>query len=83
MEHINAHLSISISELKKSPMALLNKANGEPIAILNHNKPAAYLIPAIAYDLFVEILEERELTSLIKKRLLEKNQAIEVKLDDL
>jgi len=83
MEHINANLSISISELKKSPMALLNKANGEPIAILNHNKPAAYLIPAIAYDLFVEILEERELTSLIKKRLLEKNQAIEVKLDDL
>jgi antitoxin StbD len=83
MEHINANLSISISELKKSPMALLNKANGEPIAILNHNKPAAYLIPAIAYDLFVEILEERELTSVIKKRLLEKNQAIEVKLDDL
>ena len=83
MEHINATLSISISELKKSPMALLNKANGEPIAILNHNKPAAYLIPAIAYDLFVEILEERELTCLIKKRLLEKNKAIEVKLDDL
>lgn len=83
MEHINANLSISISELKKSPMALLNKANGEPIAILNHNKPAAYLIPAIAYDLFVEILEERELTSVIKKRLLEKNQAVEVKLDDL
>jgi antitoxin StbD len=83
MEHINANLSISISELKKSPMALLNKAKGEPIAILNHNKPAAYLIPAIAYDLFVEILEERELTSLIKKRLLEKNQAIEVNLDDL
>ncbi len=83
MQHINANLSISISELKKSPMALLNKANGEPIAILNHNKPAAYLIPAIAYDLFVEILEERELTGLIKKRLLEKNQAIEVKLDDL
>jgi len=83
MEHINANLSISISELKKSPMALLNKANGEPIAILNHNKPAAYLIPAIAYDLLLEILEERELTNLIKKRLLEKNQAIEVKIDDL
>lgn len=83
MEHIKANLSVSVSELKKSPTALLNKANGEPIAILNHNKPAAYLIPASAYNLFVEILEELELTNLVKKRLLEKTQAIEVKLNDL
>ncbi|BBJ32379.1 hypothetical protein RAS_14880 [Rickettsia asiatica] len=43
MEHIYANLTVSISEFKKSPTALLDKASGEPIALLNHNKPTAYL----------------------------------------
>ncbi|EER22431.1 type II toxin-antitoxin system Phd/YefM family antitoxin, partial [Rickettsia endosymbiont of Ixodes scapularis] len=45
MEHIYANLTVSISEFKKSPTALLDKASGEPVALLNHNKPTAYLIP--------------------------------------
>ena len=46
MESVLASCSASISELKKNPSALIDKSDGEPIAILNHNRPTAYLVPA-------------------------------------
>jgi len=50
MQQIFASFSASISELKKNPTALLNKAEGETIAILNHNLPTTYLVPADKYE---------------------------------
>jgi antitoxin StbD len=38
MENILANYSVSISELKKSPSAILNDAGNEAVAVLNHNK---------------------------------------------
>ena len=83
MESILANSSASISELKKNPTALIDKADGEPIAILNHNKPTAYLIPAETYEVLLEKIEDYQLGLLIKERQNEKIQAIEVELNDL
>lgn len=83
MQHIHASLTASISELKKNPTALLTKANGQPIAVLNHNKPAAYLIPADVYATILDILDDHELSMLVEKRLKEKNKSIPVNLEDL
>ena len=83
MHPIYANISASISELKKNPTALLMEAAGQPIAILNHNKPAAYLIPSDMYVEILELLEEAGLRDLIAERLRESSQSIRVKLDDL
>lgn len=83
MRQVLSSCSASISELKKNPTALLNQAEGAPIAILNHNVPAAYLVPAETYEWLMEELEDFELSKVIKKRSAEKSQAIEVSLDDL
>jgi antitoxin StbD len=83
MRQILSSFSASISELKKNPSALLNQAEGAPIAILNHNVPAAYLIPAKTYEWLMEELEDYELSKVVKERSAEKSQAIEVSLDDL
>lgn len=83
MQQILASFSASISELKKNPSALLNKAEGEAIAILNHNSPTAYLVPASVYEQLLEKLEDYELGKIIKERQAEKPLAIEVALDDL
>jgi antitoxin StbD len=83
MQHIHANLSASISELKKNPTALLTKANGRPVAVLNHNKPAAYLIPAEMYAAILDTLEDHELSKIVEKRLKERQDAISVDLDDL
>lgn len=56
-----ANCSASISELQKNPTALLKESGGEAIAILNHNKPAAYLVPAETYEWLLEQLEDQAL----------------------
>lgn len=83
MQHILASFSTSISELKKNPTALLNQAEGETIAILNHNLPTAYLVPADVYESLMDKLEDYELGKIVKERQAEKPLAIEVTLDDL
>ncbi|MFZ2450074.1 MAG: type II toxin-antitoxin system prevent-host-death family antitoxin [Methylovulum miyakonense] len=83
MQAILAPFSASISELKKNPTALLNQAQGEAIAILNHNLPTAYLVPADVYLQLLEKLEDYELGKIVQERQAEKHLAIDVMLDDL
>jgi len=83
MKTLLANCSVSISELKRNPSALIGQAEGEPIAILNHNKPTAYLVPAETYEKMLERLEDYQLGLLIKERQGEKISAVEVDLDEL
>ncbi len=83
MKQVLSSCSASISELKKNPTALLNDAEGSPIAILNHNVPAAYLIPADTYEWLMDKLEDAELAQIVTDRAGEKDKAIEVSIDDL
>ena len=83
MKQVLSSCSASISELKKNPTALLNEAEGAPIAILNHNIPTAYLIPAETYEWLMDRLEDAELANIVTERAHEKKDAIEVDLDEL
>ncbi|MBE0463870.1 MAG: type II toxin-antitoxin system Phd/YefM family antitoxin [Halomonadaceae bacterium] len=83
MHQILADFSVSISELKKNPSALLSQVSGSPIAVLNHNKPAAYLVPAETYEAMMEMLEDYELAKLVEARRDDKSKAVTVSLDDL
>ena len=83
MESVLARCSASISELKKNPSSLIKKSDGEPIAILNHNKPTAYLIPAETYEAMLDKIEDYHLGLIIKERQHERKSAVEVSLDEL
>ena len=56
MEQILASRSVSITELKRSPSAVLAQAGSETVAVLNHNRPAAYLLPPHVYQAILEQL---------------------------
>ena len=83
MESVLAGCSASISELKKNPSALIEQAEGEPIAILNHNKPTAYLIPAETYETLMDKIEDYQLGVIVNERQHDKISAVEVNIDDL
>ena len=68
MELLYTNASVSISELKKNPTAVIEGAEGFPVAVLNHNKPAAYLVPAAAFEAMMERLDDIELAKLVKER---------------
>jgi len=65
MEQILANRSVSITELKRSPSAIIEQAGDEAVAVLNHNRPAAYLIPAAMYMRQMAALETANLREAI------------------
>lgn len=83
MNTILSAYTASVSDLKRNPSKLLETSGGEPVAILNHNRPTAYLIPAAAYEELLERLEDAELAEVVKSRQGEKSEAVEVFLDEL
>ena len=74
-------ITASISELKKNPMGIVSAGEGEPVAILNRNRPAFYCVPAPAYEALLERLEDLELNALAESR--RDQPEIEVSLDEL
>ena len=78
---ILADSTTSISELKKNPMAVVEQGEGFPVAVLNRNQPAFYCVPAEAYELLMDKLEDMELSALVNARL--DQPEIEVSIDDL
>ena len=56
MEQVLATRSVSITELKRRPSAVLEQAGAEPVAVLNHNRPAAYLLSPEVYESMLERL---------------------------
>ncbi len=83
MTHILANYSASISELKKSPSSLIENAGGEAVAILNHNKPSAYLVPSALYEKMMDIIDDYYLAQQVKERLNDGEKGIKVELDEL
>lgn len=81
MHHIHARASINISELKKNPSAIINEAHGEPVVILNHNRPTAYLLPAATFEAIMEQLDDLDLARLVRER--QNEDTIKVTLDEL
>jgi antitoxin StbD len=81
MESILADASISITELKRNPCAVIEAGGGEPVAVLVHNKSSAYLVPADTYRRLLDRLESLELAELVRSRTRERR--IKVKLDEL
>ena len=50
MKRLLTTLTTSMSQLKQSPVKVLEEAKGEPVAVLNRNKTVAYLVPADAVE---------------------------------
>nr|VFJ86275.1 MAG: Antitoxin component YafN of the YafNO toxin-antitoxin module, PHD/YefM family [Candidatus Kentron sp. LFY] len=73
----------SVFKLKEDPLALLSAAANTPVAICDDDRPTAYLISAKTYEWMMEMLDDYVLLQIAKERQNQKDEAMEVKLDDL
>ena len=80
---IYANYTVSISQLKRNPQALIDNAHGDIIALLNRNRPTAYIVPAETFDRLMELAEDLELGQIIEERKSEKVEAVEVGINEL
>lgn len=75
---ILATMSISVSELKKNPMTAVGSGDGLPIAVLNHNTPAFYCVPADAYELLMDRIDDLELAATVADRQGEQGDLVNI-----
>jgi len=78
---IYARNTVSMTDLRRNPSEVIEVANLAPVAVLNHNKPAAYLISASAYEDMLEQLEDAALTKIVKAR--QGGKSVKVNIEDL
>ena len=83
MQPIFATQTASISELKANPSALIKQSDGESIAILNHNKPVAYLVSSDVFERMMEAMDDMALSQTVNARMNDGQTPIKVTLDDL
>ncbi len=83
MDVILADLTVSMSEFKKNPAAILRQAGKRPVAVLNHNKAAFYLVEPALFEAMLEELQDQELRDKVMARLVERARAIEVDIDEI
>jgi len=83
MEAIFSDVTISMSEFKKNPAAVLREAHSRPVAVLNHNKAAFYMVEPALFEAMLEELADQELHRKVLTRMSERAQAIEVDVDEI
>lgn len=81
MQRVEAAHAVSVSAFKKSPTAYIDESNGEAIALLNHNRVIAYMVPAARYEELLEITDNLHLAQIVRSRADE--TGVLVSLDDL
>jgi antitoxin StbD len=81
MDTILSKSSISVTELKRNYATILAQADDEPVAVLNHNRPEAYLVPAAYFERLLNQLEDLQDAQLVRQRA--DGPFIEIHPDDL
>ena len=83
MQAIFADYSVSMSEFKKNPAQVLRDAGDKPVAVLNHNRPAFYMVNPKLFEALVQNMADLELVEMVRQRLSHQNTAIEVDIDTI
>lgn len=81
MENIYSDVTVSMSEFKKNPAAVLRDAKRRPVAVLNHNKAAFYMVEPALFEAMLEELSDQALYRTVLTRMGERARAIEVDID--
>jgi antitoxin StbD len=83
MDAIYADYTVSMSDFKRNPAQVLRTAGDKPVAVLNHNRPAFYMVTPKLFEALIEEMADRELMVLVRQRLALRDTAIEVDIDQL
>lgn len=81
MDTIYSNKTVSVTELKRNFAEIIQQADDGPVAILNHNRPEAYLLPAAHYERLLAYLEDLEDAKVVQERI--GGPFVEVALDEL
>ncbi|WP_374413395.1 type II toxin-antitoxin system Phd/YefM family antitoxin [Novosphingobium colocasiae] len=80
---ILADACVSISNLKANPAAVIAEAQIRQVAILNRNRPVAYVISPGVWEHICDLFADHQLLREAEAALESDEEGVEVSLDDL
>jgi len=83
MQTLHVSRFTNIVELKKSPSKIINQLKNEPVAVLSHNTPKAYLLSPKLFESMMEALDEQRLVNICRERLKNIDTAVEVDIETI
>ena len=83
MDSLLTDLTVSMSDFKKNPAKILREAGNKPVAVLNHNKAAFYMVEPSLYEALLESAYDRGIEALVKNRRAQRDKAVEVDIDEV
>ena len=85
MQSLLTDLTISMSDFKKNPAKVLRDAKTQPVAVLNHNKAAFYMVDPLLFDALIDEVEDAQLLPMLKARIASaaKGKFTEVDIDSV
>lgn len=83
MDLLLATHSIGISDLREAPARAFEQAGDQAVVVLNHNKPAGYILSTRMMEHVLELLADRVVTDKARDRLDSVSTARRISLDDL
>jgi antitoxin StbD len=81
MHKIFSDFVATLSEFKEHPVKLMDEADGNPVAVFDHNEPLFYCISPKMLASFITALDDAELVKIINAR--QGEDSVEVSLNDL
>ncbi len=80
---IMADVTVSISDLKETPAAVIEEARKRQVAITNRNRAVAYVVSPEVWDHILDVFDDRKFLREYEDRLDDIEDAIPISLDDL
>jgi antitoxin StbD len=63
-----ASQAVSITDLKRNISSVLKELADEPVVVLNHNKPEAYILSAARYEKLLDLIEDLKDAEIVRQR---------------
>jgi antitoxin StbD len=83
MDTLLTHRSIGISDLRAAPAQAFEQAKDSAVVVLNHNRPAGYILSPELMESILDQLADRVVASKASTRLKTLSSARRISLDDL
>lgn len=83
MDTLLSFRSIGISDLREAPARAFEQAGDEAVVVLNHNRPAGYIVSQALMARILDQLADRAVTDKARERLASLDNARKITLDEL
>ena len=80
-QRVEADVAVSVTDLKRNPAKIVEMAQSQAVAILNHNRVVGYVISPAVWEYVQELHDDAKIVDMLEG--LKPEEGIPVTLDEL